>query len=161
MTSFQFQLTLSDHTQDSRGFLVTPAIYSVHSTMKSCFPRSFTANKQQHRTTPPPNATLTAKYSEHGGVIWSGGRSCFVVWYWQTVCYGTFCQMEGGETSMWGVGGILHNAGCLTDVACGVNVWDGGASDSDDHFSHPHHLLQFLAVHLGAVSEPGSDAATQ
>ena len=45
--------------------------------------------------------------------------------------------------------------------ACGVDVWDGGESDSDDLFSCPHHSLQILMVQSGAVSESGSDAATQ
>ena len=69
--------------------------------------------------------------------------------------------MEWGEQSMWGVGGVFHNACCFTDTVCGVNVWDGGESDSDDLFSHPQHSLQVLMVQSGAVSEPGSDAATQ
>ena len=90
--------------------------------------------------------------SECGGVVGPGGRSCFVIWYWQTVCYGTFCRM-----SMWGLGGVFNN----TDAACGLNVWDRGECDSDDCFSRPHHSLQVLAVQLGAVSEPGGDAATQ
>ena len=47
------------------------------------------------------------------------------------------------------------------DPACGVNVLDGGKSDFDDLFSHPHHSLQALVVQSGAVSKPGSDAATQ
>ena len=67
---------------------------------------------------------------------------------------------KGREKFMWGLGGVFHNGGCLTDTACGVNIWDGGESDSD-LFSHPYHLLQLLTVQSGAVSEPGSDAANQ
>ena len=47
--------------QDPRGFIVIPAINSVHNVMKSRFPRSFSANKQQQYQMLHVTAKFSAK----------------------------------------------------------------------------------------------------
>lgn len=55
-------------------------------------------------------------------------------------------RLQEGDESMSGVGGGMHNAGGLTDVAFVVRDFNGGKKEHDDLLSYSQNSLQDLAV---------------